>query len=120
MIVITTMKKFAIGFGILIVLAIVIGSNDFREKHVFNTYYGAIDTDTMVAIQDDDGEDCYIVNSWKMDSAVSDGMGLEEMYHVIYYKPSKDVYFTMMFGSDGGKSAKIYFNPMTGATDSIR
>ena len=91
-----------------------------REQHVFHTHYGDIDTDTMFAITDTDGSDYYLINAEMMDSNIAAAMQLEGMYMVIFYNPSKDSYFRKIYGSDGGESARVYFDPESGETDSIR
>ena len=47
-------------------------------------------------------------------------MGLEGAYFVDFYKPSDNSYFTQMFGSDGGSSDRIYYNPYDKDSISIR
>lgn len=82
-----------------------------EKQHIFHTYYGDIDTDTLPSITDDDGLPYYIVKVEKMDEAVSDAIGLEGAYFVDFFKPSDESYFRMVFGSDGGRSEKIYYDP---------
>ena len=43
-------------------------------------------------------------------------MGLEGMYEVIFYCPSKDEYSFQLYGSDGGESPRRIFNPETDST----
>ena len=91
-----------------------------REQHVFNTYYKQIDTDTLQAVPDKDGSVYYPLFGRYMDKGGADAMELDSLFEVVFYKPSTDEYFTMVFGNDGGQSARVYFNPFTGETDSIR
>ena len=105
---------------ILLILIGILVLHSCKEHHVYHTYYKAIDIDTIQGIPDSDGEMYYPIMYTPMNSSIADAMGLEHVFNVIFYKPSKDLYSTTVFGSDGGNSARIYFNPFTGATDSIK
>lgn len=107
------MKKLIISIVLLIFLGC-------REQHVFNTYYKQIDVDTLQAIPDRDGLPYYIIKSIRLNDSVSSAMCLDRMFEVIFYKPSNNTYFTVVFGNDGGQSGRVYFNPYSGVTDSIR
>lgn len=103
------MKKVFFGIVVIFVLfeLFVLGC---RRKHVFHTFYGDIDTDTMTAIYEDT---CtyYLIKQNAVDSTLSKAMGLDYIEQVIFYTPDKDLYFMKWYGSDGGSSARIYFDP---------
>ena len=81
------------------------------RQHIYSTWYGTIDTDTMQSIEDVDGESFYIVNVEEVDSSISHAMNLEGAYFVDFFKPADSSYFRQMFGNDGGESDRIYYNP---------
>lgn len=105
---------------LILIIIVLIGLIGCRKQHVFNTYYKQIDVDTLQAISDDDGNPYYIIKSTELSNDISSAMGLGKMFEVIFYKPSNDTYFTVVFGNDGGRSGRIYFNPYSGVTDSIK
>lgn len=90
------------------------------RQHVYHTYYGDIDTDTMEALISPDGFKYYIVHTTILDSAQAAAMGLDSLWLHDYYIPSQDKYFTVAHGSDGGSSKDVYFNPETDNVDSIK
>lgn len=98
------MKKFIL---IIVVVLSIVGC----REHVYHTYYGDIDTDTMPAIHDLDSSLYYTLKITELDSAQSAAMGLEGVVEIIFYSPSKNSYFFQLFGSDGGSSQRFYFNP---------
>lgn len=102
------MKKRLVFIGLL---AVLLWGCTKPRKHVYVTYYGTIDIDTMHGIKDKDSNCFYIVNAEKLDSATANAIGLEGAYFVDFYKPSDSSYFRQMFGSDGGESDRIYYNP---------
>lgn len=82
-----------------------------ERKHVYHTYYGDIDVDTMLALPEKDGSAYYTIKSAYLDSTITSEMQLETVLEVIFYNPSQDKYFTKWYGSDGGSSSRIYFDP---------
>lgn len=85
-----------------------------RERHVYDTFYGTIDTDTMQATGWDlDGSPCYVVQtSQEEDSDRVDNQMLYWTYTATYYyNPQKDVYYESrpVNGSIGNIIVK--FNP---------
>ena len=86
------------------------------QKNILHTYYGDVATDTLAVWCDEDKSLCYVLKTTKLDSLESAVMGLDSMVEVIYYNPSKDVYSFQLFGSDGGSSLRINFDPDSTAT----
>ena len=80
------------------------------EQHVFHTYYGDIDTDTMTAYYENKIP-FYILEKKDIDTVLSNAMGLDRAIQVVFYIPSENKYFMKWYGSDGGRSARIYFDP---------
>ena len=107
------MRKMLLLFTVLLVTGC-------SRQHVYHTYYGDIDTDTMQAFYSPEGFNYYIVHTTVFDSAQAAAMGLDSLWLHDYYIPSQDKYFTVALGSDGGSSPKIYYNPETEKVDSIR
>ena len=107
------MKNLLLLFTILIMAAC-------GRQHVYHTYYGDIDIDTMQAFVSPDGLKYYAVQTTVLDSAQAAAMGVDSMCLVNYYIPSQNKYFTMALGSDGGSSPMIYYDPETENVDSIR
>ena len=107
------MKKLLLLFTILVMAAC-------GRQHVYHTYYGDIDIDTMQAFVSPDGFKYYAVQTTVLDSAQAAAMGVDSMCLVNYYIPSQNKYFTMALGSDGGSSPMIYYDPETENVDSIR
>ena len=105
------MKKLLGIFSVLLLLGC-------TKQHVLHTYFGDIDTVVRQGIHDEDGQLYYIVNVEMIDSAICIAMGLDGAYFADFYKPSEDAYFRMMFGSDGGSSERIYYDPYS-KSDSI-
>lgn len=107
------MKKLLL-IGIWAVIALVLVG--CREQHVYHTYYKDIDVDTLLPIHDEDSSVFYVLEITKVDSTIAFAMGLEGMYEVIFYCPSKDEYSFQLYGSDGGESPRRVFNPETDST----
>lgn len=91
-----------------------------RKRHIYHTYYGDIDIDTMEVFTDEDGTLYYAVHTTMLDSLQAAAMGLDSVWLVDYYIPSQNKYFMMANGSDGGGSPKVYYNPENEKVDSIR
>ena len=90
------------------------------KSGIYHTYYGDIRLDTMEWLLDNDGRRYCIVHTKKLDSTMAHAMGLDYMIQLIFFKPSTQEYFIRMLGSDGGSSPRVYFDPYTEKTDSIR
>ena len=82
-----------------------------KRQHVYKTFYGTIDTDTMSAFTDLDGDTYYVVHRHYADSITADAMGLDSVCFVDFYNPTNNSYFVQVFGSDGGWSDRIYYDP---------
>ena len=102
---------------LLILLVLLAGCT---RTHVYHTYYGDIDIDSLTAFEDVDGKPYYAIKCVDMDSSIAKAMGVDTLYNIIFFKPSTEEYFNMMVGNDGNSSARIYFDPLSGKTDSIR
>ncbi|MBQ7429405.1 MAG: hypothetical protein IJV29_07025 [Butyrivibrio sp.] len=96
------MKKLIIVF--LAMLAVGCGrtkNSALQKQHVFHTYYGDIDIDTMeVAGQDVDNHDCYVVNRKGKDT-------------IYYYIPDKNTYFVQIPSCNEYGNVTIDFDPQT-------
>lgn len=86
------------------------------RQHVYHTYYGDIDTDTMPAICDYDNTLYYTLKITELDSIETSVMGIDSMVEIIFYNPSNDSYFFQLVGNDGGSSNRQYFNPYSTTT----
>lgn len=97
------MRKLVIVF--LVMLVVGCGnrkdaSQSNKQQHVFHTYYGDIDIDTMeVAGQDIDNYNCYIVNRKGKDT-------------ICYYIPSKNTYFIQIPSCNEYGNVTIDYDPL--------
>ncbi len=108
------MKKLLLFFTILSILSAC------GRQHIYHTYYGIIDTDTMEALISPEGFKYYAVHTTVLDSAQAAVMGADSMWLTDYYIPSQNKYFTTAHSSNGNSSPKVYFNPINETVDSIR
>ena len=83
-----------------------------RKEGFYHTYYGDIDTDTLIGYYDK-GSTCYIVKVKRVDSAQSKAMGVDTLYWVIYYKPIDNTYLLQVVDNLGGCGARTEFDPLT-------
>ena len=92
---------------IAIVVILLIGCN---RQHIYHTYYGDIDIDTMqVALEDLDNALCYTVQVLEKDSFMWD----EEIKHLpspatIVYCPDKNIYYKVSPDNQGRQTISIY------------
>ena len=98
-------------FTILLVIGCGHSKPAEERQHVFHTYYGDIDIDTIPPVQGDDGRSFYLVNVEKADTAITKAIGLEGAYFVYVYEPSDSAYYMKLIGSDGGYSDWILCDP---------
>lgn len=89
------MKKLIyIMFTILLVIGCGHSKPAEERQHVFHTYYGDIDIDTMkVTLTDLDGSLCYAVNYIPSDSVEKLGGFVGHGSIVYYYNPQKNCYY---------------------------
>ena len=85
-----------------------------KRQHVYHTFYGTIDTDTLEAVENWEDSQWYPVVTTALEDTVAHAMGLSSMWEIIYYSPAQDKYFFELYGSDGGSSSRITFDPKDG------
>ena len=84
------------------------------RKHVYNTYFGKFDVDTMlVSLNDNDGSACYVVHVSPIDS-VEKAPGVWGYIPgpiIYYYNPSKDLYYVQFPTNDEHGNVITRFYP---------
>ena len=105
------MKKILPIIGIALFAVLTAGG---RKQHIFQTYYGQIDTYIMrVALLDMDNEPCYIVKRIERDSFVWNGVvKYLPTPAIIFYNPKKNIYYRASPDNQGRMSLSEY-NPWT-------
>lgn len=85
-----------------------------RRTHVFHTYYGDIDVDTMEAKlwNHNDKSPCYIVHTMAKDSVEKDTgvWGYIEGPVVMYYNPKNNIYYKS-FPDNQGRCVVVETDP---------
>ena len=95
---------------ILLTILMLVGCG---RQHVYHTYYGDIDTDTMEAKLIDDNSPCYIVYTTEKDS-VEKAPGIWGYIYgpiIVYYNPSKNVYYKKFHSNDENGHVIVDFSP---------
>lgn len=82
------------------------------RQHIFHTYYGDIDIDTMEVVMMDSGVPCYMVKYIEKDSFIWDGTVKYLPSPVqILYAPLKDKYFKLAPEYGTGQWSVYDFDP---------
>ena len=103
-----------------ILLIILVGLIGCSRQHIYHTYYGDINIDSIQGVLDIDGSVYYNIQVIPLDPVLSKACGKDTIYNVISFNPSKNVYFNRMIGNDDSYGPRVYFDPISGRTDSIR
>lgn len=117
------MKKLAY---FLIIIASILGCKksvpeyaDYNQ-HVYHTFYGDIDIDSIEPIESW-GDTCwYPVAYTLLDSTICKALDTDSIIEVIYYSTAQNLYFFQLVGNNGISSGKFTFNPYDGEQHTIR
>lgn len=102
------MRKLLIILPLMVLLCLLQGC----RKHVYHTYYGDIDIDTMeVMSYDFDDSPCYVVKVIDSLTVEKTGGYAGHGSIFIYYNPHKNIYNEQFPANDEHGNAVIEFNP---------
>ncbi len=95
---------------ILIIAVIVMSVIGCRKQHVFHTFYGDIDIDTMKPVKRDGAPDYYVVHVERYNS-LAEKSGLEWLVVAHFYAPEDNTYYCRVIDSDGNYGDGIMYDP---------
>ena len=79
------------------------------RKHIYHTYYGTIDTDTLDALVDKDGSLMYVILRYETKRWFAHAAGANKAWVSEYYNPTHNRYFSVIYDDKGYVGPRCYY-----------